>query len=837
MRKFLISLFSTIFLVCLAAFITTPPFSASAETNENNVLVDTFLPSSALQLYDLKSPMSISYSDNGFMVITEHIGEVDGSSLFDRISVYNPNTRTFTALNSHPTIYNITHAEEYNGYVFYLSSSKLYYVPTSNLEQEPIYSGVTSSNFFMIKNGNVITNTNNSIVIYSISEVDGNLVFHEKSTHNFTTKNAFISNDNNIYYLFGGMLYCFNTSSQTNYIVSEILVDVNYMIECGDYIYLSSGSGVYKIQKGVNSKAEQILSTQNAKQELGYVQNPQGLTVMDRQILIADPTIKCVQGIDSETNEFTDFAITTESTAEFRLTNNTSKISSSSNYVYALDDGAQDENGISYKRIVRAAIDKSVKKRYTSISLQPLYIDNLSIEIKDIACSDTHVAIHYNNTFAIFEIIDNTIDEVYSIISESITAICYIDGEFYYTDSALVDFTYSSVNIHKITLPTVDNNLQEIVSKKINENAEIKGVAKNFTVDVFGNVYLIVDETLESTDLNSQQLVEFSNGNVKVIDSFPYEITSLRTDFAGNLYGLSYDNVIYKYTYVLQEISTYKFDTSYEIKDFDLNYTSSTSYLLTNSAIFKTIDNKLQIINMSEVNSLSFNPLEIIEPKFISISDDAKLFKVTLGDYDDNKNFNSVTPIRNPNAKKVYLIIAEIDNYYLITHSKDFAALVRKTEVMFNPNVTTSSSIIGEDYYDYFNIKIETLSSEKQYISNSVLVSSKPIFDNNYMVSNLEKSAAVYGLKKITFNGKSFTLIATDEDKTPIGYVPSGYLTNEIISATTTTSNEVKIVDENADKHFSNVLMILLIAFTITATTLFVEKKLLFDKENGNIQK
>ena len=50
------------------------------------------------------------------------------------------------------------------------------------------------------------------------------------------------------------------------------------------------------------------------------------------------------------------------------------------------------------------------------------------------------------------------------------------------------------------------------------------------------------------------------------------------------------------------------------------------------------MDNKLQIVNMSEVNSLSFNPSEVVEPKFISINSDAKLFKVILGDYDENKD-------------------------------------------------------------------------------------------------------------------------------------------------------------------------------------------------------
>ena len=59
--------------------------------------------------------------------------------------------------------------------------------------------------------------------------------------------------------------------------------------------------------------------------------------------------------------------------------------------------------------------------------------------------------------------------------------------------------------------------------------------------------------------------------------------------------------------------------------------------------------------------------------------------------------------------------------------------------------------------------------------------SSPVIFDENYKINSLKKGEEVYAIKTIKFNGKSITLIAKEPNKSPIGYVVSGYLIDEII--------------------------------------------------------
>ncbi len=834
MKKFLIFCLTIISFAFLSVAVSlSDNFSRVKAESSTPLQVDTFLPSSALQLYDLKSPVSVSYSSSGYMVISEHIGNLDGTSLFDRISVYNPHTKRYFAIPDHPTIYNVTHATEWNGFIFYLSSSRLYSVPTDNLTEAPSFTGVTSSNFFMVQGNFLITNTNNTIVIYKVELIGGVPTFTEASTHKFATKNAFISSENNVYYLNGGQLYCFDTASSTSYVVADVTVDVNYMTELDSYVYLTSASGIYRVKKGKGETLEKITEvTQNAD-KLGYVTNPQGITVMNGKLLVADSTVKCVQAL-TPSGEFTEFAITTESTADYRLTNNVSKISLSENYVYALDDGAQNENGISYKRIVRTSLDKTAMKRHLSISLEPIYKENEGLDVKFFACSDTHLAIYHGKLLSLYNIENGVVEPVFETESESVTSLFYLDGEFYYTDYALLQFGYNAVNIKKIILPTEENGLSKITVQKINDGTEIKGVAINACVDVFGNFYLNVGETPNSADT---KLIKYGSGAITTLQSVDKHFTSLKADFAGNVYGLLDNKTVYKYGYKLgsNTVETFKINTEMPIKDFDLSYQSNVCYLLSNACILNTADDTLGIANLSDVGKATDldELISNVDNKFIAIDKNAKLFKITLGDYNDNGTFKTITPVTNPRADKVYFIVDEIDNYYLVSYSEKFVALVRKTDVDYAPNLKFTSAIIGSNYYEDFDISV-TSKNETRVISNETSVFAKPIFDDNYKISTLDKGEVVTVLKQVDFNGTTMSLISIDDGATPYGYIVSGYLNGETISSVSSSSETMIIAGGDGKRHFNNVLMVLTIAFTVTFVALFIEKRMLFDKEDGN---
>ena len=819
----------TIISVCLVA-VFLPHFSASAQESPSPVKTDVFLPSSYLQLYDLKSPLSISYSDNGYMVISEHISDGNGGSTFDRISIYNPHTESFGAIAPHETIFNVTHATEWQDYVFYLSNSKLYYVDAEILDGKPTESPITSSTFFHIKDNYLLTNTNNSIVIYEMQITNNEIGFIKKSTHNFTTKNAFISSDGNVYYLYGGKLYCFDTSSSTSYVVATVSVDVNYMVEYENFVYFSSNTGIYRVEKSKNSDVNKVLATDDVS-TLGHFNNPQGLTVMDGQILIADPNLKCVQAIKPETGKFTDFAITVESTADFRLTNNATKLSVSENYAFVLDDGAFDEFGNSYKRLVKIALDKNSSNRYASISLKSLYGENGEFNLKYFACSDTHVAIYQDKTLTVYEISENTLVKVYSIESESITSLSYLDNEFYYTSYSLYNFEYNVVNVNKIIFPSEDNNVNEITNKKIEFDGEIKGTATNACVDVFGNVYLLNDPASSS----EVALLKIGDGKVEEITKLNGSIVSIKADFGGNVYLLDNEGKIYKYSRVGNQTTktVYKFDST-PIKDIELNYTSNVCYALSNSSILISKNNEMQIENLSQVSANGLDASSILtDVKFVSLSNNAKIFKVSINDLDSFNNFKNITPVSNPDSSKVYLIISELDNYYLISYSEKFVALVSKPMATYTPGSNYNATLISKEFLQNFNVEVVDETEKSFIISNDTAVFAKPIFDKNYKISTLSKGDEVVAVKTIKFNQTSLTLIKDTSNKL-LGYVVSGYLTSEPTVNHNSTEEVINITTKNGDKHFNTVLMITIIAFTVTLTLLFIEKKLLFDKEDNN---
>lgn len=830
MRKFVLALLSIISTVCLA--VSLPLFSVHAQNEQSSVSLETFLPSSAMQLYKLESPLNVSYSNSGFLVITEHRDDFDnGLSLDDRISVYNPNTKSFTAIlpENNETVKNVTHAQVYNGNLYYLSSSVLYSLPIDNLNSTPTETGVTSSNFFMISNGFIITNTNNSIVFYRINENQNTVTFEKQKTLNFTTKNAFISTSGNVYYLFGGKLFCYKTTDSSTVLVSNIPFDVNYMAECGDFIFLTSINGLYKVSKAENSTPELVVPVTENANSLGYLKNPQGITVMGNDLLIADTDLKCVQSISSITGEFNDFAITTESTADYRLTNNATKITVSENYAYVLDDGEIDKQNVSYKRIVRSALDKNVEKRYLSISLKPLYEQNPNFKVDYLACSDTHIAIYANKVLNIYEVSQaGELSLVYTVHSESVTSLSYLDGEFYYTDYGLKDFEYNVVNFNKITMPSIENGLTSITQTLLNETVKIQGIANNACVDVFGNAYVLIDVGDGGSGL---KLVRYSDGTVSEITTITHPVISMHSDFGGNVYMLSSNNVLYKYSGYSSGnllVETFILSTDKAVKDIYLSYRTPLCYALIDACIMVTDDNDLKIENLSAVSSAGLDLKGITNNKFIKIRSDAKLFKINLGNYDSNGNFNLITPIPNPNPNKVYLVVSELDNYYVVSYSDKLVALINKNSF--------GCTVIEQPDYTAQNIYEQNSNNEKYYLTNDTVTFAKPIFDTNYKTEELSKGSEVYALKTVKFNGTDFTLVSKTTNGQPIGYVVSGYLTEKMTTAPTFTQSNTMVVDGNGNRHFNDVLMVLIISLTVTLTALFIEKKLLFDKEDGNVE-
>ena len=744
--------------------------------------------------------------------------------------------------------YSISQIEKHGDFVYYVSQSKIYYIPISDLTKTPSVvkddegETVICANYFSFNQDNVLANTNNTANIYQILVENQVPTFKKLYSIKSFAKSGYLGKDGNVYLLENGTFKYFRSSDKTIVTLTNVTADVIDLEEVNNHVYFTTLDGLYKVKKEQNAIPTLVIGIDNNSSELGALRSPKGISAKGNNLLIADNVLNSIQEIDTETDTFTTFAITTESTVDYRLTKNASNIVLSENYLYALDNASLDANDLApKKRIVKISLE-NINRTYTKIDLSSLYEENLDLKIKHFVASDTHVLIYDGNFVSLYkqeETSPITLTKVYSSQTSSVTALNYLDGAFYYSDTARTDFTYDTVNIHKLTLPSQDNELSEVTNTTITSDAtEIVGVCTNFTIDIFGNFLIIYKESEESSE---NKMVRLYKTYLSAPISVPYNPLSIQIDFAGNVFVLSSDNKIHKYT---PNNDTYKEDVfeinasnGDDIKSITLNYKYDDIYYLGQACIYQNSDNNLGIKNLTGI--LADNVMEksvLTNVTFVTLSESAKLFKVTLNDYitvDGKKYFNNLTPISNPNLSKIYAVIADInDTYYLVSYSSKIVALVRKTSVNTYINVESDATIITKDKYGEYNIIDNDLNYTPYYISNDVNLYAKPIIDENYKLDGkLTKNQSVYAIKEIAFNGKTMTLISTEKDGTPIGYIVSGYLNENIVSDNDVTIESDLTIGTNADKKIKTIFMILLIAFTLSVSLILIEKKLLFNNK------
>ncbi|MBQ9782730.1 MAG: hypothetical protein IJW26_06105, partial [Clostridia bacterium] len=360
------------------------------------------------------------------------------------------------------------------------------------------------------------------------------------------------------------------------------------------------------------------------------------------------------------------------------------------------------------------------------------------------------------------------------------------------------------------------------------QDKEIQGVLIDATIDVFGNYYLIYSQN------SITYLIRYYKGFTTIPTQINYNVLNVQTDFNGNVYVLDDNNNVFKYLYDANSKSYTQIDYEIDVhidglicKDFALNYLNDKFYALSNACIFISYDNALQIDHLQSISANNVNLENIaLDLKFIQVNEKAKMFKVTVDDYivdGNNLYFKDIEAIANPNTTKIYLVISELDNYYLISYSPSFYALVRKS------SVEEDATLISPDEYDDNNIVITDYTGETKYITNKVSTYSRPIVDDNFTIKSYDKNTQVYILKTITFNNKTLALIAEDSSLTPASYILEGYLKNEITVHNDLTSEDITIAQDDVSRKISNVFAILSIALALTVCALILEKKLLFN--------
>lgn len=846
MKKILLSLLSLTFAVGLAVGIFGAQKITANGSNENTTNTTMFMPATRLEFYDLNSPQAICYKD-GYLIITEYHKNEETGVETNKLIVYDPSKESYE-VNISPTLMNVTCVAKYNDYLLLLIDSAIFTLPLDDISGTPFDTGVRVGKSFSVYDNVVVTNTSSGIQKYTISENNGNLTFSKFEEKAVTdVLSCLLTASGDFYYFVSGTGLIKREPDGGEEVivyksVPEIDIAPSHMAELGNFVYFTTPSGLYKVKKEKNSELIKVVAV-SEDGGLGTLSSPAGITVKDGKLLVADTSLNCIQEIDPSVDKFTQFAVTTESTADYRLTNNASSMTMSENYLYCLDNATmRDGETEPIKRIVKISLDDR-NKTYEKIDLTPVYENNPDVKDIKYAASDTHVLISDGKSVILYEQVKGspiTLKKVFEYKKRA-TAVYYLDNDFYLANYYIDVYNANAAftQIYKIQLPSTENELTEITVSPITENEEnldfskdVPGIPVDMTVDIFGNVY-VATQNLE-TNPTEYRIHSYYNGktiSTNILTELPYGIEA---DFAGYVYALYSNSVIKKYDFTTTAITSTEYKVNavggFIVKDINLNYRNEKAYFLSDACIIVTTDENLDIQHLSRISADSVKPTELkTTQQFITVDKHAKLFKVTINDYiteSGHTYFKTIEPISNPNIEKIYLVIAEIENdYYLISYSQKFTALVKKSSVQAN----SSTSLVPVENYEILGITVENANNEKQVVSNNVKYFSRPIFDNNYNIGSFEKGATVYKTLKVSFNGKTFILVS-DENGSAIGYVPEGYLTNVILTSGTVKTETSTAVFENASQRKKNVLMIMIIAFTLTASALFLEFKILFKK-------
>lgn len=832
MKKRLLFSLAIVFLIfSLSTALTVKQKTVDADTS-GNVEVIPFMPMTALEFLDFSSPRAIAYTDDGFLLISSY----ENGVAYVYVIKDDNSSREYTKITLDATN-EVNYVYKAGDYILYLDGIEIY--AKSLYGDEAAYpTGVGAGNSFSVRGNKLICNTSNTVNTYTVTiGEDGKPAFSNKKIEATASAPLYCMIDER------GTCY-YSTKSYDVYAIysdfrqSKIITlsDVaTYMTEINGHVYFTTENGLYKFgTQSENAEVKTVYAASDTAANLGEFNSPQGLAVRNGKLLVADSTLNCVQEINPETDEFTTFAITTESTANYRLTKNAEKLFLSENYVYALDEALTPSGAPhKYKRIVK--VTAAGERRYYKINLDDINADE---ELGDVlfAASDDYILIYDGrDKIALYKQIESgaeiTLEKIFETQSTA-TALTYLDGAFYYAKTEINRLSKNEnyTQVYKIDYPSDENELEETEVTAILKDEQVMSPCVDLASDVFGGIYLLTyTESDDKTDV-----YKVDDGALTHITRDKKPISGLSLDFFGCAFYVNEDGKIVKLNFTDNASIEYSVNmpSNLPIKDLSLDYHRDSAFVLSSACIFKTRPDTFKIENLSKVSASTLNKTEVLtDPAFMSVTKNAKLFKVPIDEFNfvgGERFFKSISAVQNLSTDKVYVVIDNLNpDYYLAACSKNTNSLVKRDKVVPGGAI----SIISPENYEAYGIYIKNFDEEVRYSTGSVTLTSKPIVDDNYKVGSLTEGEKVYLLKTITYNNKSFALVKIESGAT--GYVPLGYAekSGEYFDFTETKTVTIKS-DGDGEARKRTALMLFIISLTVVAAALILEFKLLFKTHN-----
>ncbi|HBF86623.1 MAG TPA: hypothetical protein DDW54_02980, partial [Clostridiales bacterium] len=342
MRKFRIGLILAA--MAVAAFLPFANPAPAAADDTPTIGTEMFLPTSYLQYYKLENPYAICrYSDAG--------GDVVAISHQGKIVVYKNETFLAMDISDLNNTVGVPNLFIYRNFLLFSASNKLFYVDISDGSAftRKTLDGVTCS-CFAIFGDSLCVATNSDInfydFYYSASDLSVTELPSKKIERNNVT-NIHLSKDGYVYYSDQNTdIYRKDpedaSSPEERLNAAETIEGIKCICEnpdpSDDNLYFSCTNGIFSFSKATGTASEIVRSSvKTADADISSVYEPQGICIVEGKLWIVDKYIKAVQEIDLTDNEFTEFAITTNSRAVNRL-NDAIDITIDGDKLYALDE-------------------------------------------------------------------------------------------------------------------------------------------------------------------------------------------------------------------------------------------------------------------------------------------------------------------------------------------------------------------------------------------------------------------------------------------------------------------------------------------------------------------
>lgn len=742
---------------------------ADEQETENIVNTEIFLPTTYLQYYKLENPYAIcrqAYKGKELVAIS-HKGAI--------VVYYDEKfyKRDISELSSEQGVPSLQLYKE--EYLLFSAQSKLYSIFVGDLEsgEELSYKTVkcngetVSANDFSVCGDKVAVITSNTLDFYAIiSDASGIALVKENGLNMNGLNSVLLSKNGSTYFAKDDdNIYVYDGENPQKLVSATV---VRSIAESGDIddktLYYSCLGGVYSVDLKSEQKesvpVKEVSPKTDPDKDLGKLWDPQGICLTGKGIWVVDGEICAVQEIDLSKKEFTDFAITTNSRAVNRLSMNAKGITVDDGNIYALD-----ENRIV---VVENAYGGKDERTYRRI--------NLDVFPDKFAVGDGFVTYSAGRKVYLGKIpqpeegqAEITLEEIPLIKGETdsdvVVDICYKDGAFFVLSNVL-DNQKTYPIIYKIDLSAENKTLGAFYNKKITEEK-----ANRIAVDVFGSVYVSVTDP--SGTKYSFYTVTPEKATKILTDYTPNgEIIKMQTDFDGKLYLLAADgkvtclDVAENGSYAEKFVKSIKKSPNLENSgvgnpvSFAMDENSDKAYFIFGGLILSSSEKT--DLNIATVNTISvpggFTYAFDLSGSFGTLRENSKLFSVDPADI-SGEYF----------SYQSYFTQTQADDYAFIKISDRFSLAIKRGVSA----IVRNSDITGQFAADEISGEYYSLVAFKTY--------SLPVLEETYYAElSVDAKQKISVAGEVEFNGVKFVAVCKDN---VYGYIPYSFLTERISKA------------------------------------------------------